>query len=367
MSQTLGDTSEADLPWQESDISLARLGVMIIEGRRTILRSSLGLTGFVLLLSLVLPRSWTASATFMPQGDQLQLSSSLASLAGQFGVSLGAPSASAPGPQFYVELARSREVLGSVATRSYSVADTLGLIFNRTLDGSIAELLKLEPRRTHLQTFAAIEWLKERGVSATASLDVGVVRLSATTKWPDLSLAIVNGVLDEVSRFNQETRQSEAAAERRFVGDRMAAAELELRAAERDLQDFLRGNRMFQASPELLFEHDRLQRNVQMRQGVFTALAQSFEQARISEVRNTPVINIIERPSVAPKPDDIYLAFRLIIALVIGAMSGLGWLILKERGQRALSSGATDIAALSSAWRNLRVRRTLGGSTNDTP
>ncbi|MBX3132789.1 MAG: hypothetical protein KF689_05310 [Gemmatimonadaceae bacterium] len=354
MTETAG--TDAVPSWHDAEISLANLGTVIIRGRRTILRAALGLAGLVLVVSMVLPRTWTARATFMPQGDQLQLSSSLASLAGQFGVSLGSPSASAPGPQFYVELAKSREVLGSIAARPYSVADTLGIFFNRTLSGSLAELLRLETRKPHLQNFAAMEWLKQKGVSASASLDVGVVRLSATTKWPDLSLAIINGVLEEVSRFNLETRQSDAAAERKFVGERMSSAEDELRSAERELQQFLRSNRTFQASPELLFEHDRLQRIVQMRQGVYTALAQSFEQARITEVRNTPVISLVERPAVDPEPDNIYLLFRLIVALVVGAAGGLGWLVVQVHIRQALNSGTSDITEFLNAWREARNR-----------
>lgn len=343
-------TTSEHASWQETEISLARLGAIILRGRKSIVRAAVGLSAFVLIVSLVLPRKWTATATFVPQGDQLQVSGSLASLAGQFGVNLGAPSASAPGPQFYVELAKSREVLGALAGRSYAVEDTLRFFFKSSRIATIADLMRIEPRKPHLQSFAAAEWLREEGVSATASMDVGVVRISASTKWPDLSLALVTGIIEELTRFNLETRQSEAAAERKFVGERMESAEAELRSAERELQDFLRSNRAFQSSPELLFEHDRLQRNVQMRQGVYTALAQSFEQSRISEVRNTPVITIVEPPAVPPEPDKIFLIFRLIAALVIGALGGAAWVLVSQHFNDSTSSRSRDVSELLSAW-----------------
>ncbi len=45
-----------------------------------------------------------------------------------------------------------------------------------------------------------------------------------------------------------------------------------------------------------LFEHDRLERPVSMRQELVTAMAQAYEQARVDEVRNTPVITVIDQP-----------------------------------------------------------------------
>jgi len=92
----------------------------------------------------------------------------------------------------------------------------------------------------------------------------------------------------------RDTRQSQAAAERGFTEERMAEAQEELRAAENELQRFLQNNRQFQNSPELVFQHDRLQRRVAMRQQVYTSLVQSYEQARIDEVPNTPVITVVE-------------------------------------------------------------------------
>ena len=67
--------------------------------------------------------------------------------------------------------------------------------------------------------------------------------------------------------------------------------------AERAREDFLRQNRGFGNSPELMSEHDRLQRQVAMRQEVYTSLLRSQEQARIDAVRDTPLLAFIDTPS----------------------------------------------------------------------
>jgi uncharacterized protein involved in exopolysaccharide biosynthesis len=110
------------------------------------------------------------------------------------------------------------------------------------------------------------------------------------------------GSVELLNEFNLETRQSQALEEGRFVSARMAEAQEELREAEEALKTFLQQNRQFRNSPELVFEHDRLQRQVAMRQEIFTSLAQSHEQSRIDAVRDTPVITVIASRSARRSP-----------------------------------------------------------------
>jgi uncharacterized protein involved in exopolysaccharide biosynthesis len=51
-------------------------------------------------------------------------------------------------------------------------------------------------------------------------------------------------------------------------------------------------------------------------------LAQNFEQARIDEVRDIPVITIVEAPEPPALPDSRMLLLRGLLALVAGALLG---------------------------------------------
>jgi hypothetical protein len=64
--------------------------------------------------------------------------------------------------------------------------------------------------------------------------------------------------------------------------------------------------------------HSRLEREVDWRQQVFTSLVQSFERARIDEVRNTPVITVIEAPTRPVRPDGRGVVKWGIAALALG-------------------------------------------------
>ena len=116
----------------------------------------------------------------------------------------------------------------------------------------------------------------------------------------NISIGASRPILDLVHTFDLTTRQTQAGAERRFSGERLAELTGELRDAEDTLKSFLIENRVFSNSPALQFEHDRLQRAVTMRQELVTSLAQAYERARIEEVRNTPVITLIDPPVSLP-------------------------------------------------------------------
>src|SRR5262249_435769 len=63
-------------------------------------------------------------------------------------------------------------------------------------------------------------------------------------------------------------------------------------------------------------------REVSMRQAVYTTLVQSYEAARIDEVRNTPVITVMEPPDVPAKADPRLALLKSLLAGIVGL--GLG-------------------------------------------
>jgi uncharacterized protein involved in exopolysaccharide biosynthesis len=89
-------------------------------------------------------------------------------------------------------------------------------------------------------------------------------------------------------------------------------------AAEGRLETFLTANRQL-ASPQLVVERDRVQRDVVMQQQVVTTLMQSREEARLREVRDTPVILVLESPRVPIERDPRHTVVRAALG-AIGAL-----------------------------------------------
>lgn len=171
-------------------------------------------------------------------------------------------------------------------------------------------------------------------ISSTEAKAIGGVRISVTTPWPSFSKALADRLISAVNRFNLETRKSQAAAERAFVEQRTAEAERDLRAAEDRLASFLQRNRQF-GSPELSFERDRLQREVTLRQQVYTSLVQSREEAKIREVRDLPVITVIESPKLPVTGEARKTVTRALVGGVVGALFGALFALMLHASSRA--------------------------------
>jgi uncharacterized protein involved in exopolysaccharide biosynthesis len=250
-------------------------------------------SGACIAVTLVAGREYEARASFIPEGTTSTLSQ-LAGLAAQFGVPLGG-TRDGESIEFYGELVRSREILSQLAHSRLEVVSN-GKPFRSLMDH--LEIWSDDPSE---RTLKAVKELRKR-VSVTTDRASGLLLLRTTAPEPNLAEVISRRLLDLVNQFNLEKRQSQATSEREFVANRLATARDELHEAEGVLEEFLERNKSYQSSPQLAFRAARLQRRVDLRQQVFTSLAQAYEQARIDEVRNTPVITVVDRPEGSAEP-----------------------------------------------------------------
>ena len=174
------------------------------------------------------------------------------------------------------------------------------------------------PRREEL----GVDKLKRR-LAVSIAKSTGIVHFAIATPWRSVSLALVTRLLDAVNQYNEVTRQGQATAERKFIEGRLALATNELRAAENRLTEFQRGNRNISGSPDLVTGRERLQRDVELRQQVFTTLTQAYEEARIREVRDTPVITVFEPPAAASTPQRRGLLIGTVLGILLGGLIGV--------------------------------------------
>lgn len=260
------------------------------------------------------PTLFIASASFVPQGNE-DGRSALVGLAGQLGVALPT-SNPALSPDFYVNLLRSRELLSRIARDTFVVRE-LG---DRRVP--LLDLLKIKPGSEARRQDLGVQSLTEL-FRPTMDKKTGVVSVEVRTQWPSVSLNIVRALMVGVNEYNQQMRQTQATAERKFVEKRVAIARVHLRAAEDSLEDFLRANRQFATSVELTFEADRLKRNLSFHQQLSTSLNVSFEEALVREVRDTPVITMVEQPAARAESVSRGSLKRVVLGSIIGGSIGV--------------------------------------------
>jgi uncharacterized protein involved in exopolysaccharide biosynthesis len=323
--------------------------VLLVKRRFIVLAAA---TGFVLALVAALLKApqYTSTFSFTPQSNQDQARSGLAALAGQFGMAVGG---SSQPPQLYADLLSTRELLAPIARDSFPlspsdhrkvpVADFLGV---KGSDRSVVE------ERT-------IQKLRTRVVSASAATrTTGVVGVTVRTESPVVSFEIAKRLIEGLNQFNVATRRSQAGEERRFTEGRLADAKASLRVAEDALQNFLSANRQIGNAPQLSFQRERLQREVTLQQQVVLGLAQQYEEARIREVRDTPVITVIERPILPALPDPRGRATLIVLGTFAGLFIGVALVLMREGWERQRRHEAADpsYSLLETEWQSVRRR-----------
>ena len=322
--------AHADRVLYDDEISLLEVASLVLRRRRLILVSTFAGALLALVAALMSPLEYTATASFLPHGGDREGLSGVSGLAQQFGFSIPRSGGAERSPEFYQDLLQSRWILdGMVRSDAEVVAATgvtaVDLAEHFGIGGETAEERNARTRR-HLAANV---------ISVSVSRETGIVTVSLRTDEPELSAAIGRRLLDLVSAFDVETRQSQASAEMGFAEERLGQLRVERSTAEDSLEVFLIENRQFARSPQLTFEHDRLQRQVVMRQALVTAMAQTYEQARIDEVRNTPVITMIDQPEPPVFPDARWRLLELIVGLSLGLMAGFGLALIGEFDERA--------------------------------
>jgi len=310
---------EADSPYREprgrpdGTVSLFGLLNIMLAHRRLMLAVPLSLLSVVMVLLSVKRPSWSAGASFVPQSDDQQ--SGLARVAAQFGVA--APGTQELGPAFYVEFLTGRTVLTEVVLGQYSLQTDTG-----TATGTLLDLLEVRAPNQSLRIEKGLKALRRR-LTTDLSLRTGVVSFAVQAPNPVLAKEVAQRFLDEVNRFNVERRQSRARAQRVFAESRLAELKPALREAEDQLQSFIQQNRDFRNSPQLTFQQERLAREILLRQQAYMMMNTAYEQARIDEVRDTPVITIVEAPAVPARPDPRRRVIFGLLSLVAGGFFAL--------------------------------------------
>jgi len=315
--------------------------------RRSRLLAGLGCLGMVLGLvsGLATPREYVATATFLPQdaeGSAAPLSG-LAIAASQMGLRVAA--GGKWNAAWYLRLLSSRALLEPIAQETV-VVEELGR--RRVAVGDLLGVLGGLPQV----------------ISGREDREIGAVQLRVSTRWPSVSLAVAESLLSGVNQFTLQWRQSQVGMERQFIEGRGSEAESALRVAEDSLGEFLRHNRAIDESPELQFIRGRLERSVALRQQLYAALLQSREEARIREVRDLPVITLLERPQIPLQPEARGTLRRGILgavsALVFGMLALVFSAVTREALQgrsRAAREAAQALAEFRSQLPRLSRRR----------
>ncbi len=282
-------------------------------GKRGILYSVLGASAGI-ALALVLPAQYTSSSSFIAQGASVSLlPSALQGLA----ASVGIGTAKDYSPQFYADLVTSNPVLTAAIERPYLVPGPDGPARHTYLQ---IEGLTAQTPATAMD--AALRHLRRR-VAARADVRTNIISVSVTARYPALSRDLTQAVLDALDSMNISFRQEQSRELRQFFESRVADAQRGLDSAETTLRHFIENNRAIQNSPLLTFEHMRLTRTADLKRAVYTTVVQQYEEAKIQEARNVPVLTVLSPPTVPVRKSGPPRRFIVVSGTLLGLLLAL--------------------------------------------
>ncbi len=324
MTVPLIDGSATTLPWSSVSARLrARWGRVVL---CAVLGLGAGLTWWVLT-----PRTYTANSRFVPQVRRTSQSQPLTGLVAQLGINVPGGDAM-QSPQFYADLATSREVLRAVLTTRVPVAT-----------GDSVPVMDLI-RRWKKPTISADDALQYLGDAVTTGVapKTGVVGVQVTLRDRKAAIGVLDAILDELDRYNRDRRRSQSSAERKFTEERLVESRAALRATEDRMMAFLQRNREVGTSASARFERDRLDRDLLEQQQLYTTMSQANQQSRIEEVRDTPLLTIVESPDARERGNSRGFIPRVGVLSMTGVLLGLGLAFWPGASTAGSVAGATD-------------------------
>jgi len=272
-------------------------------------------------ISLILPKSYKSTAILLPQTNQSLLSSlsGLSNLASLTGLSFGQSTME----QLFPDIILSEAVLREVIFTKYSTekfAQPVNLIEYWEIDGdSVAEQYEIT-----LEKFR-----KELTVDYDRKTNVVTVEL--VMREPLLTAEVVNKILSVLDEYIRTKRITNATEQRKWIEQRLKQVQRDLEDAEIKLKDFRERNRIVTMSPQLLLEQQRLLRDVEINTTIFTELKKQYELAKIEELKNIPIINILDPARPAGRKYAPKRAIIVIVSTFLGFLAACGYVYYRQR------------------------------------
>ena len=271
-----------------------------------------------------------------PIGDNINSSRSvggLQSLASEYGVNLNVGDFINERPSFYIpDIVNSRILKKAVINNKWKTLneDSIDLInywkINDSTKFSLGKVLQSitgsssSPDLNLKYMDSAIEKLTNQVL--VQEEESGLIVISVLMEEPALAADIANYIANYVKEYVSNIMLSYSSTHRKFIEERLQYSKQELSSSEEELKEFSEKNPFAVDTPELQLQRGRLMRNMEVNQQVYITLRQQYEMARINELKEIPVINILdfgEPASDEAKPQKLLIIFLMTLVFMVSA------------------------------------------------
>nr|MCU0453822.1 hypothetical protein [Bacteroidota bacterium] len=243
--------------------------------------------------------------------------SDLASLAG---VNVGSNASNA---RLYPTIIRSESILRKAIESEYEVPG-----FSQKVN--LIQFWEIEEATPQRSFEVALKKLRDE-LEVNIDNKTSVVSVALETRNAQLTSDVLNAIVRELDFFISTSQRTNASEQRKWVEGRLGQVEKDLRAAEEGLKLFRERNRRVSDSPLLLLTQERLLRDIEIHSTVFVELRKQLELARIEEVKNVPIINVLDVARPAAKKEWPRRGVMTVLAFLLSLSASAGYVIVRDR------------------------------------
>lgn len=326
------ESNSAETASEQPSINYEELFSLLWGSRKLIGIITASATVAAIIVSLLLSPYYKSTVVILPEVSQSKLASlgGLSDLASLAGVNVGGEASPA---KLYPAIVTSEAVLRNVIYQKYrtnSFPDSVNLIQFWDIDEDKPQLAY----ETMLKTLR-----DELEVSLEAKTNV--LTISLLTKEPQLTADILNTITHELDIFMRTKRTTNASEQRKWVEGRLREIKVDLENSENALRDFREKNRRVTDSPQLLLEQERFLRDVQINTTLFAELKKQYEIAKIEEIKNVPIVNVMDVGRPAAKKEKPKRGIIVLASFFLSLCAGIGFVYIRFKYGKKIALAKT--------------------------
>tara|TARA_B000000475_G_scaffold44558_2_gene33535 strand:- start:14177 stop:15352 length:1176 start_codon:yes stop_codon:yes gene_type:complete len=280
------------------------------------------------LASLQLTNYYSAGISLFPADNTSSGTDQLQSLALTAGINIGRSD------QNYniTDVAKSRRIAEKVIVNKWenTVDGNQNLInyWNFEEKGYLSKLFKTTVSDENTLNSAIEKYFSL--LSVNEDRRTGLIQVNIEMESPFLAAEIANFIGSQIQIYIQKQNSAQAAKEKLFISDRLVVVKSELEDLEDNLKNFKERNRGYEASAELFMKFSQKLREVEAKQQVYVTLQKQLELARINEVKQTPIINILDEAKPPVNKSRPSRAIIVLLSMFAGFIFSLSISIIKH-------------------------------------
>jgi uncharacterized protein involved in exopolysaccharide biosynthesis len=313
-------TSQEPQFYEEDTISFSNILLTMAEQLKVIVLTtfiSVFLT-FTYIQFIQIPQYVSWATVLLPSVGGGNLGG-LAGLASQFGVNVPTGArADLSSPSLYPELLRSRTFAEQILDKEFYLdkydkkLSLLAILTHGDEAPNVGQGRLIED---------AVNKLNGKILAFDQDLNSTFSVIKVTAEDPVFAKELADVVLAELEALNRYFKSKTVSEKNIFIENRIASVEGDLEASEQALKDFNERNRQI-SSPALQLGQERLERDVEVQKGIYLTLKQQLELAKIEEVQEASIVQILDKPQIALQSSNKNLKRDVLLAGVLGL--GLG-------------------------------------------